>query len=510
MTEPIKVVLCTEVNSKLGAPFLRLLSAHPLVELLAVVTSPPGRLCAYFVDDPVQVDVAQEAAALGVTVLRPEQASAPEVVAALRGMEPDYLIVANFQQRLSTELLAVARVAALNFHPSPLPRYAGLAPFYWMVRNGERQGAVSVIMMDAGLDTGPIVCQRAMAVREEDTGLSLRTRQEQQNILMLLDLIPALTSRNVTTLPQDLGSRSYFSRPIEENYRLDPRRDCDTLLRHIRAAYRSPGAFHVLDDGTRLTVLSAKPASKHLRLPPPKALGQIVRTHSAVYLGVADGWLQLLTIEQGGAEVAATTLDLPAMPLAASMLTPLAMGPADDPSDQDPATTHPPAPYRFISQASQRTVWMSGDEYRIRLGARESANGMTLIEAIVPPGGGPPVHAHEDTDELFVIQEGELRFTVDGIEKQVAAGDCVFVGRSVPHAFFNPTAWPARMLLFYTPAGAEEFFLAAGVPAIAGQAPPAVDPVSRAREIAVAARHGITQARTPLARSASVTEPGGH
>ncbi|PQQ37013.1 hypothetical protein C6H68_15990 [Photorhabdus luminescens] len=130
MSNRLKVVLFSEINSKLGSPFLRVLSAHPLIKLIAVVTSPENVLCSYFVNDDTTVDIEIEAKALGIKVLRPVRVSAPGVADELAKLEPDYLIVANFQQLLSPELLAVPRIAAINFHPSPLPHYAGLAPFF--------------------------------------------------------------------------------------------------------------------------------------------------------------------------------------------------------------------------------------------------------------------------------------------------------------------------------------------------------------------------------------------
>ncbi|WP_265286649.1 cupin domain-containing protein [Verminephrobacter eiseniae] len=139
-------------------------------------------------------------------------------------------------------------------------------------------------------------------------------------------------------------------------------------------------------------------------------------------------------------------------------------------------------------------VWMSGDEYQILLDAKNSGGAMTLINALVPPGGGPPTHAHGDVDELFFVVDGELEIIVDEVPHRVTAGGRVFVRRNVPHAFMNRTSAPARMLIFYTPGGVEEFFLAAGRPAINGVAPPPSTEESRAREVKVASGHHIAPA----------------
>jgi methionyl-tRNA formyltransferase len=309
MPDRLKVVLFTEVNSKLGSPFLRVLSAHPLINLVAVVTSPENVLCPYFVNDERKVDVEVEANGLGIKVLRPPRVNAPEVLTELEGIKPDYFIVANFQQLLKQEILAIPRIAAINFHPSPLPRYAGLAPFYWMVRNGERQSAISVIRMDEGLDTGPIIMQRHMAMTGHETSISLRTSQERQNVLMLLDLIPSLASGSFTCVPQDLNKRTYYGRPSEDDYLLDFSQNARTVLSQVRAGYRHPGAYSILDDGTRIVVLSVALTS-HLGLKRPDMPGKIARTLDSIFISAVDDWLQLLTVEVNGIEAPASTLNL--------------------------------------------------------------------------------------------------------------------------------------------------------------------------------------------------------
>ncbi|KER05055.1 hypothetical protein LGZ99_09760 [Photorhabdus temperata] len=310
MFDRLKVVLFSEINSKLGSPFLRVLSAHPLIKLIAVVTSPENVLCSYFVNDDTKVDIEIEAKALGIKVLRPVRVNAPGVAGELAKLEPDYLIVANFQQLLSSELLAIPRIAAINFHPAPLPCYAGLAPFFWMVRNGERQSAISVIKMDEGLDTGPIIMQRQIPLTSQETSISLRTFQEKQNVLMLLDLIPLLATGAFTCVPQDLSKRTYYGRPQEQDYLLDFSLDAKTLQCHIRAGYRHPGAHFFLPDGTKVVVLSATvPHGTDIGV--PDFPGCIVQTAASIFIATADGWLQLLTIDVNGVESPVTPTSIP-------------------------------------------------------------------------------------------------------------------------------------------------------------------------------------------------------
>ncbi|CAI1034400.1 cupin domain-containing protein [Serratia ficaria] len=164
--------------------------------------------------------------------------------------------------------------------------------------------------------------------------------------------------------------------------------------------------------------------------------------------------------------------------------------------------------YSFLQPGAGPKVWMSGDEYQILLDAKSSANTMTLIDALVPPGGGPPAHLHEDVDELFFVLDGQLEIMADGVTQIVTAGGRVFVRRNVPHAFLNRTDQTVRMLIFYTPAGVEQFFLAAGDPVTEGIAPPPATKDRTKREIEIASSHHITQAATEVRNSTDQNDKG--
>lgn len=305
MFEKIKVILFTEINSKLGAPFLRVLSAHPMVNLVAVVTSPVDAVCDYFVHDKHVVNVESESLAIGIPVLRPKKVRSEETVKALRSLDADYFIVANFQQLLTKELLELPKIMPLNFHPSPLPKYAGLAPFYWMIRNGETQTAISVIKMDVGLDTGDIVMQRPVVLTGHENSIELRTRQEEQNVLMLIELIPMLVTGDFSHAPQRTESRTYFGRPKPEDYELNFNLEANIIERHIRAAYRHPGASLMLPDGGRITILSSRVTKEKNN---STSNGCIKYTKDGVFVSAKDFWLELLTVEINGTEVSSLEL----------------------------------------------------------------------------------------------------------------------------------------------------------------------------------------------------------
>lgn len=304
----IRVVLFSEVNSKLGSPFLSMLHGHPQVDLVAVVTSPRGTRCSYFTEDPDQVDLVTQGAALGVPVLRPASVNNPAFIDELEQLDADYFVVGNFQQILRKRLLSVPKETAVNFHPSPLPRFAGLSPFYWMIREGAEESLVSAIEMAPALDSGDLLMQHHVPLTGRETGLDLRTAQERANVLMLLDLIPQLAARSLVRTVQDPAERTYYGRPTDDDYRLDFHLPVAEVERHVRAAYRHPGAWTADAAGRRIRILSADPEPAPASGGVPASPGLITRdADGAVYADCADGRLRILTTESDGREVPASS-----------------------------------------------------------------------------------------------------------------------------------------------------------------------------------------------------------
>ena len=108
------------------------------------------------------------------------------------------------------------------------------------------------------------------------------------------------------------------------------------------------------------------------------------------------------------------------------------------------------------------TKWFNGDILSVKLTAGQSGGALGLIEATVPPGGGPAPHIHRSTDETFYLISGQLEFLQGKRVLTASAGDLVFCPRGITHRFTNPGIQPARMIFIYTPGGAEGLFVEAG------------------------------------------------
>ena len=138
------------------------------------------------------------------------------------------------------------------------------------------------------------------------------------------------------------------------------------------------------------------------------------------------------------------------------------------------------------------TYWGPQDLYRFLVTGEETGGAYFAMEAVVPPGGGPPPHIHRNEDETFYIVEGRFAFLLGGEWTEAGVGDFVNVPRGTVHCFHNASDAPARMILTFTPANMEHFFMETLERAEdpTGQPPDNLDEVT-ARYVEAAPRHGL-------------------
>ncbi|MBV7696549.1 methionyl-tRNA formyltransferase [Streptomyces sp. TRM70350] len=297
---PIRVALFSEINSKFGAPFLRALDSNPSVSLVGLVTTKPGAVCSYFLGEGYQVDLVAEARSRRIPVLRPTDVNSDESVQAIRELAADYFIVMNYQQILHEELIGVPAVAPINFHTSLLPKYAGLAPHFWMAKYGERDTGVTAHLISPRIDAGPVIAQRAITMTGDETALGIRRIHERACLRLLHELIPQLCTREIDATDQDLRWRRYFGRPQERDYWINFTHSRCQVLRTIRAGYRHPGAYALTRDGRAVTVLSADELG--VVVDPAAVPGRVVMTSGEMCVRARDGWLRILTVDMDGQE----------------------------------------------------------------------------------------------------------------------------------------------------------------------------------------------------------------
>jgi quercetin dioxygenase-like cupin family protein len=145
-----------------------------------------------------------------------------------------------------------------------------------------------------------------------------------------------------------------------------------------------------------------------------------------------------------------------------------------------------------IRAGEGRSIWVVGDRYTIKCSGNDTGGAFAMIEAIVPPGNGPPPHIHGREDEAFYVLDGELQFHVDGRSFTATSGSWVTLAKGSLHYFKNTGLKPARMLIVVTPAGLEDFFLEIGREAIDGESEPvAPTPEDIQKLVKTAPKYGV-------------------
>ncbi len=234
---------------------LEALLKEPGFQIVGVVTQPDrpkGR------DLKLQPSPVKEAAVhAGLPVLQPAKARDPEFLAALRALQPDLIAVAAFGQILPGDILELPRHGCLNVHTSLLPKYRGAAPIQWAILNGDRETGVTIMRMDAGLDTGDILTQRATPIEPADDAQTLHDRLAQLGAELLVRTIPDYVAGKLSPQPQPTEGVSHAPKLKKEDGRVDWHLPARAIWNRVRAFTPWPGAF---------TFLPAQPHAKLLKL----------------------------------------------------------------------------------------------------------------------------------------------------------------------------------------------------------------------------------------------------
>jgi methionyl-tRNA formyltransferase len=198
------------------------------------------------------------ALAHGLEVLQPRRIKAPEALEALRAREPDVQVVVAYGQILPRAVIDVAPLGTVNVHGSVLPRYRGAAPVQWAIVNGERETGVSTMLIDEGLDTGPVLLTRTTPIGEEETAPELEARLARMGAELLVETLASLASGKVEPQPQDHARATHAPIIRKEDGRLDWTLPADVIARRVRGFFPWPGTVTTLG-GRELKVVKARP-----------------------------------------------------------------------------------------------------------------------------------------------------------------------------------------------------------------------------------------------------------
>lgn len=276
-----------------AVPILDALGAVPAVELVGVVTTPDrptGRGATL-----TPVPVARRARALGLPLLQPARLRAAEAVAEVAAFEPALGVLADYGQIVPPSVLEIPAHGIVNVHPSALPRHRGATPIPATIAAGDTTAAVTLIRMDEGLDTGPIIAGESWALDGSETAETLETEAANRSAELLRRTLPGWLAGSIQAVPQATTGVT-LTRPLHrEDGRLDPSLPAPELERRVRAHVPWPGSFIDTDLG-RLIVHEADVVAGQ----PGDAPGRLMAEEDALALTTTDGRLRIRRAQLAG------------------------------------------------------------------------------------------------------------------------------------------------------------------------------------------------------------------
>ena len=186
---------------------------------------------------------------LAIPVRQPERIRRRSAWEPLADLEPDVLVVADYGQILSARLLAAPRLGAVNVHASLLPELRGAAPAIWAVARGYRRTGVTTMLMDAGLDTGPILLQREMEIADTETAGELLARLAPTGAELLIETLSGLAAGRIAPRRQNDEAATLAPRVGKRDAALDWELEAPVLVNRVRAFSPAPVAFTALGEG---------------------------------------------------------------------------------------------------------------------------------------------------------------------------------------------------------------------------------------------------------------------
>ena len=262
-------------------------------EVAAVVTQPDrpsgrGRL--------VHVSpVKQAAERLGLPIFQPEKIREHTAVERIKSYAPiDAIVVAAFGQIIPQSILDIPRYGSINVHASLLPKYRGAAPIQHAIMAGETKTGVTTMLMEAGLDTGPILLQREVEIGPQETAGELEARLAKLGADLLIETLDRLERGEIRPRPQD-HSQATMARSLKrEDRQIDWRRPADEIVNLVRAFSPRPGAFTIFDK-TEVKVFKAEAAPQSAEGVPP---GQVLEVSGrGVVVAAGEGTVSLIEVQ---------------------------------------------------------------------------------------------------------------------------------------------------------------------------------------------------------------------
>ncbi len=235
----LRIVFCG--TPEFAVPSLRRLAERPEFSVEAVITQPDrprGR------GQQVSASPIKEAALeLGLHVYQPENIKSESSQEFLKRLAPDAVVIIAYGQIIPARLLTIPKLGWINVHGSLLPRYRGAAPIHWAIANGETVTGLTTMQIDAGMDTGPTLLRREVAIGPDETSPDLYARMSVIGADLIAATLLQFNRGEISPLPQVEKDATYAPILEKENGRIDWTQSAQQIFNRMRGFTPWPGSF---------------------------------------------------------------------------------------------------------------------------------------------------------------------------------------------------------------------------------------------------------------------------
>jgi len=260
--------------------------------VVGVVTQPdrPAGRGKKITPPPVKV-LAEE---LGISIIQPQKMKEPGAFEQLQEWAPDVIVVAAFGQILRQKVLDLPKYGCINVHASYLPRWRGAAPIQAAILHGDESTGVSIMRMDAGIDTGPVLLQEKMPIAPDETLATLTGKLADQGASLLLKALDQYLAGKIAPQSQPEGGDTYAAMLTKEEGRLDFSEAAVVIDRKVRALNDWPGTFYEFNEQSlKIRKIEIQPCEAH-----QSGLRSVINKVPAI--STPDAWVKLLEVQPPG------------------------------------------------------------------------------------------------------------------------------------------------------------------------------------------------------------------
>jgi methionyl-tRNA formyltransferase len=237
---------------------------------------------------------------LGLAVHQPQRIRRPEIIDQLRSLDAELMVIVGYGQIIPQTIIDLPRHGILNVHASLLPKYRGAAPIQWAIANGETETGVTIMQIDAGLDTGDMLLKAAVTIGPDETTPELSARLAPLGAQLLLQAIDDVQAGRICREKQNDAEATYAPMLKKEDGRIDWHRPATQIYNRLRGFTPWPGAYTSFR-GQALHILEAKPLQRKASSPRAGEPALLRTEKRRLFVGCGeDSDLEILELQPAG------------------------------------------------------------------------------------------------------------------------------------------------------------------------------------------------------------------